>query len=916
VSEPTKTVEGLSGLPFKVQPGQEQSASAAGIKAMDPEQAAKERQAWDYMHEMDDKSSIGKAAVGAFSGLTLGLGPAALASMGLVDRHRLEALQAGSTAFGIGDVAGMVAPAVLTGGESLAAEGAVAGAERGAGSVIGRALAATPSGLLTRAGAGAEALAGRLLPEAGVMGKIARPAFQMAARGGAEGALISMAHTASDSMTYDKPLAWSSMVSSGVDGALLGGLLGAGAGALSGGFSALSSGVVGIGAGRGGEASAGKVLRRLGASEEKAAALGSREGGTIGSVKAFHDILDSQGESFASKTPQVLAAAKKAGTNAEVLSEGIIKDLDKEAPGWVPRQERVAGRIQTDLDGKYLQTFRNEEAQKLGGSINERLGQLQVNPLEPPAPFAEPAPSWDVQPYGVKQPKYKEFAKTFEEKPFSKQAPIQGKFDETGRLKFGADTAKYNLDREAHVAEQTKLGKEFAAAKEAHYGEQNRLQSEWSAANEAHIKEQEAVQDRYLTAKKLYEEAAVATPKPGATWEAWAKSRSQLQDLVDTARGTVKEDVYRTALNAMDSEIRMAMEEAGQAIGKEGISESYHGALMTKKISKELEEMVAGRLAKETVAGKGIHLTSPDLGALAYSTLGGHPFGGAVIVAGKKIAKHVQESLEPAMAEAAYRAAIGAEAGSAVIKTGQRIDKAIGKFLGVTARVGVAEENERAAPPLKYTRKEFEAALARTQQLTSPEHEAAVLKFSGQLDAAGHPELAQQAIEQYQLAANYMRYNMPKGKQLKQAGSLGKVPTAIGLNTEEMKWLRKDRAVKYPTSILDDLLKGNVSRDAVKAIKTTAPHLHSAIVERAHGMLMAVKEEGKFVPADKVAMIGLILDSPVDSTLQKGFIDKVQAALAANAQPQPKPDEQQQGGAAPITDSSSFQTPTQSALQA
>ena len=926
MTEASKTVEGLSGRPFEVQPGQEVSAYQAGIKPMDPEQASREHQAWNDMRELDQNwSAPEKVAAGVFGGATLGLGPAALAKLGLTNQRTIEAL-GGSSAYGVGEGLGLIAPAVLTGGESLAAEGAMAGAARGGEGVIARALAATPSGLLTRAGTAAEALAGRLLPEAGVMGKLARPAFQMAARGGAEGALISMSHTAADSMTYDKPLAWSSMISSGVDGALMGGLLGAGAGTLMGGFSALSSGVVGIGAGRGGEASAGKVLRRLGASEEKAAALGAREGGTIGSVKAFHDILDSQGESFASKTPQVLAAAKKAGANAEVLSNGIIQDLDKEAPGWVPRQERVAGRIQTDLDGKYLQTFRNEEAQKLGGSVNERLGQLQVNPLQPPAPFDMEAPSWDVQPYGVKQPKFKEFTKTFTEKPFTKTAP---ELKQATSKKVGNQTiwqthtpayqeelAAFKAAKEAHGAEQTKLGKEFAAAKEAHYSEQNRLQSEWAAANEAHIKEQEAVQDRYLTAKKLYDEAAVATPKPGATWEAWAKSRSQLQDLVDTARGTVKEDVYRTALNAMDSEIRMAMEEASQAIGKEGISESYHGALMTKKISKELEEMVAGKLAKETVAGKGIHLTSPDLGALAYSTLGGHPFGGAVIVAGKKVAKHIQESLEPAMAEAAYRAAIGAEAGSAVIKTGQRIDKAISKFLGVAPRITVGEvEDHPKSPPVRYTRKDFEEALARTEQLTSQEHEAAVLKFAGQLDAAGHPDLAQAAIDQYQTAAAYLRYNMPVGKQLKQAQKLGKAPSPMGLNTKEMKFMRIDRAIKNPMSIVDDLMKGSVSRDAVKAIKTTNPPLHSEIVTRFHGALMAMKEEGKFVPADKVALAGLVLDSPVDSTLEKGFIDKVQAALAANAQPQPKADEQQ-GGAAPITDSSSFQTPTQSALQA
>ena len=913
-----KAVEGVTGLPFEVRPNQEASARAAGLKSMDPVQASREQQAWEDMREIDrNLSAPERLAAGVFDEGTLHLGMGALTQLGLTNSRTVDALRSSGAAYTAGQAIGLVAPAILSGGESLAAEGAM-GASEG---VIGRALAATPSGLLTRAGSAAEALAGRLIPEAGVMGKIARPALQMAARGGAEGALISMSHTAGDSMIYDKPLAWSSMVSSGVDGALLGGLLGGAAGTLSGGLSALKGGAIGVAAGRGGEASAGKVLSRLNASEGKVAEIAAREGGTIGSVKAFHDILEAQGESFASKTPKVLAAAKKSSADAGVVSSGIISDLDKEAPGWVPRQERVAGRIQTDLDGKYLQTFRNEEAQALGESVQNRLGSLQAGPVAAPAPqFPGEVPSFDVSKYGVKQPKYKEFNKTFTEKPFTKAGPgappSMDKVGGSGVAKYEEERAAHFASKEAHGAEQSKLGREFSEAKTAHYGEQDRLQSEWSAAKESHIAEQEAVQDRYLTAKKLFDEAAAATPKPGATWKAWADSRSQLQELVDSARGSVKEDVYRTALNAMDSEIRMAMEEAGQAIGKEGISESYHGALMTKKISDELAEMVTGKSAREMSAGKAIHLDSGDLGSLAYSSMGGHPFGGAVIVAGKKIAKHIQESIEPALAEAAYRSAIGAEAGAAIVKSGQRIDRAISKFLGTGTRVAVTEvDDHKKIPALKYTRKEFEAALERTQQLTSKEHEAAVLKFTGQLDASGNEELAKAALEQYQTTANYARYGMPMGSKLKQAQSLGKEPSSKWLNTEEMKWLNKDRAIKNPTSILDDMQRGNLSRDAVRAIKTTNPQFHQQIVIKFHGALMSIKEAGGFVPADKVAMAGLLLDSPIDSTLQKPFIDAVQSALAANAKPQPSPDEQQ-GGSQPVTDTSSYKTPTQSAIQA
>ncbi len=93
MTEASKTVEGLSGRPFEVQPEQEVAAHAAGIKPMDPEQASREQQAWNDMREIDQNwSAPEKVAAGVFEGATLGLGPAALAKLGLTNQRTIEAL--------------------------------------------------------------------------------------------------------------------------------------------------------------------------------------------------------------------------------------------------------------------------------------------------------------------------------------------------------------------------------------------------------------------------------------------------------------------------------------------------------------------------------------------------------------------------------------------------------------------------------------------------------------------------------------------------------------------------------------------------------------------------------------------------------------------------------------------------------
>jgi hypothetical protein len=73
---------------------------------------------------------------------------------------------------------------------------------------------------------------------------------------------------------------------------------------------------------------------------------------------------------------------------------------------------------------------------------------------------------------------------------------------------------------------------------------------------------------------------------------------------------------------------------------------------------------------------------------------------------------------------------------------------------------------------------------------------------------------------------------------------------------------------------------------------------------------MAMRQEGKYLPADKLALLGVALDHPVDSKLSAEFINEIQQGLAANSKPQGS------GGdmPPPVTDTSSYQTPLQSAV--
>ena len=206
--------------------------------------------------------------------------------------------------------------------------------------------------------------------------------------------------------------------------------------------------------------------------------------------------------------------------------------------------------------------------------------------------------------------------------------------------------------------------------------------------------------------------------------------------------------------------------------------------------------------------------------------------------------------------------------------------------------------------------KSYEAAIRLSDDLTSQNHMARVRENSEALAAAGHPELAQEMAETYGRAVAYVNHNKPKGGKEVQASKLGKAVKMLALDTQGMKFLRQLHAIQDPMSIVDGIMNGNVSRDAVAAVKYVFPDLHQDIVSRAYMEILSMKEAGRFLPADKVAMLGTVLDAPIDSTLEKSFIDEVQQGLAANKAPPPNAP----SGPPPTTDTSSYQTPLQTSI--
>ena len=790
-----------AGNPVALQPHQQQAAHEAGYTPVGKQYAQELQKAQENKDYVDEHyGTAGKAALGGLGGLTLGLGPAALVSAGLMDRGHLEAAQQ-SGAYTAGDVAGMLLPAVLSGGAS--AEARVGGSLTK--SLIGRALEATPAGLLGRAGGAAEALAGRFLPEAGILGKLATPTIQMAARGATEGAIVNLAHDTSDAIIQNKPLAAQSLLASGVNGALFGGLTGGilgGASALAGaGVDLVGGRVASTLGGAGVEGKAGTALGRLGATEADLRTLAQREGDVVTPLRAYGSILQDGNASFASDTSTIARVARETEKKSMAIARDAVETLQREHPAILDgRLQKVTDRIRTDIQASF------------GGTVE---------------------------------------------------------FSQANRI-------AQRLEKDLEALKGTTHTEAVAGSKIGFYG----------------------------SAEPTLETVTKNTP---ASWNDWVKSRTQLVDRVERTQG-LQQQVYKTALNAFDDELRGAMERASPEL-----AEQFGSAITKQRFAGQMLEFTGKRAAFEN-ARPGLHLNGADAATLGYSLLAGaNPLVGGGIIAGKKIVQHVQQRLEPAIAEAAYRSAIGANAAHAQVAIGQRVSSTLKTFI-TGGRLAAEQGHARqfSDSKLSYSMKNYTNSLEMADQLTSAAHQAKVKEVSDALVQAGHPELAQEIALTYGRAVAYINQNRPK-KGEQSMGNLSKSPKAVALDTKGMRFLRITHAIMSPMdAVIGGLERGDISRDAVAAAKYVLPDWHADVVSRASNEILAAKEAGVFVPADRVAMLGVVLDAAVDTKLDKGFIAEVQAGLAANNKPTQKPNSG--GGEPPVTDVSQYQTPLQSTV--
>lgn len=147
----------------------------------------------------------------------------------------------------------------------------------------------------------------------------------------------------------------------------------------------------------------------------------------------------------------------------------------------------------------------------------------------------------------------------------------------------------------------------------------------------------------------------------------------------------------------------------------------------------------------------------------------------------------------------------------------------------------------------------------------------------------GAPSVANNFATKNTVLARYIQDMMPKAMSISTPFKQVRWrPTDFELSQFE----RRIHAISDPMSIIDDLQTGNLSMEAVNAVKTVYPKLFTKIQEKVLNHFM---ENPQTVPYQQRIKLSMLLDQPLDSdlqpvniaALQKNFIEEEQAMAKA-----------------------------------
>lgn len=822
--------------------GQLSSALRLGFRQATPEDLALEKTREEYGGL---SGQLGAATTGVLSGATFGLSDLALKELGAEEAIKayrsLPELQAART---IGEVGGMIAPALFTGGTSVGA----------------RVLAATPAGLAARAGQAAAASVGARVGT-GIVGTAAR----FAAQGATEAALQGVAQETTR-LAFDNELSGErigQIALAGLTSAGVGAGIGAGLGALGGlakkAAAAIPEGVAATPLGQKIEAEIYRTQARL---KGKSAADIDAAGGLATPKMRQYALEGEQG------VVDIIQGKQTGGPfDAPEIKDGSLLDLlTKKAKNsqLVAQSVRDSGLKREALTGIVL-----DDADALLSQRSFVVSQLDDNIAKLDNAISAGGNEYaqaGLKPLRTQLQALRQSAEEAIAKGGTEGAEDLFMVGDLAKREIGRVNSRFEKLRNPSSTEIAVMRDIFEPSYDAwRVGLED--SSVWGRAADLNRMRNAPLTQSLAKNDAVKKHWYANTPTevdPTNPWKRLSVSDpKKVRGIVANASAGVDEaDMVLRQQIAFENE---SLDAALKYSNFDNISSVKADILKQKQINADLlKSLDEAQLRERTTA----FAKSIGGGGASDSIVG--VVAGAAIASGNPMFALMGPLLKTGLvmrgAEAVENIANG-QAG--------RIGQGVGR-VARAMRDGSVAAAER-APVVGAAAVRYQERSKRVRDLAAQSDavRAELAKQTAWMSDRA-PVAQQAAIGTALRTIDYLNANMPKGL----AAPTPFAPALPPSRQEMQGWLARLKAIESPTSILDDLAKGKLTPEAVDAVRTVYPETFADIQAQVLEQLTKLEASGRRPKyADRV-QLGIVMGMPTDPTMTPEVMQAVQGQYA------------------------------------
>lgn len=349
----------------------------------------------------------------------------------------------------------------------------------------------------------------------------------------------------------------------------------------------------------------------------------------------------------------------------------------------------------------------------------------------------------------------------------------------------------------------------------------------------------------------------------------WAKRATQMGDQIG-GEGLAANAKQRVAKLFREEFARSASEAAEMSPAVKEAFGKYQAANATFAIAKDLEGMTKGAKAQATLMGRTVDAVK-TIGPWAVF----NPAVAAKVVAAKVATGMFADAALPTIAKMVSGLERTQEIASRTSAFRAKIQQAAKGFV-TGAKAATKATSYAALVKASSTREGYDKLYSRAVDGVSDVRRAQVAQVKG-------GDMQEAIAGLHGAAATYLQAAMPPDKKVMNAISLRNAPSAGKLSMQEHAFVRKAVAVMHPESVLDDLEAGNVSADAIDAIKNVYPEMYNELQQSARETVMDAKAKGDALPFTKVAKLSIMFQTPLDPMLEPQYVNAVQGAFQPEA---------------------------------